>query len=132
MKYIYPAIFTKEEDGGYLVEFPDLPECYTDGDTLAEAFENAEDALALMMWALEEKKAPIATPSNPADITPPAGAIVSLVKADTLPVRKMNDTRAIRKNVTIPGWLNTIACENNINFSQLLQNAIIRECGLKA
>lgn len=132
MKYIYPAIFTKEDDGGYLVEFPDLPECYTDGDSLAEAFENAEDALALMMWALEEKKAPIATPSNPADITPPAGAIVSLVKADTLPVRKMNDTRAIRKNVTIPGWLNTIACENNINFSQLLQNAIIRECGLKA
>ena len=132
MKYIYPAIFTKEEDGGYLVEFPDLPECYTDGDSLAEAFENAEDALALMMWNLEEKKAPIATPSNPADITPPAGAIVSLVKADTLPVRKMNDTRAIRKNVTIPGWLNTIACENNINFSQLLQNAIIRECGLKA
>lgn len=132
MKYIYPAIFTKEDDGGYLVEFPDLPECYTDGDSLAEAFENAEDALALMMWNLEEKKAPIATPSNPADITPPAGAIVSLVKADTLPVRKMNDTRAIRKNVTIPGWLNTIACENNINFSQLLQNAIIRECGLKA
>lgn len=132
MKYIYPAIFTPEADGGYLVEFPDLPECYTDGESLEDAFYNAEDALALMMWTLEEKKAPITAPSNPADITVPAGAIVSLVKADTLPVRKMNDNRAIRKNVTIPGWLNTIACEHNINFSQLLQNAIIRECGIKA
>lgn len=131
MKYIYPAIFTREDDGGYLVEFPDLPECYTDGDSLEEAFDNAEDALALMLWALEEKKAAIATPSNPANITAPTGSMVTLIKADTLPVRKMNDNRAVRKNVTIPGWLNTIACEHNINFSQLLQNAIRRECGIE-
>ena len=131
MKYIYPAIFKSEPDGGYLVEFPDLPECYTDGDSLEDALYNAEDALALMMWTLEEKKAPIPKATNPADVSFPTGAIVSLVKADTLPVRKMNDNRAVRKNVTIPGWLDTIARENNINFSQLLQNAIIRECGIE-
>ena len=49
MKYIYPAIFTEEEDG-ILVDFPDLPSCYTDGATLDEAFENAEDALAPAGW----------------------------------------------------------------------------------
>ena len=54
MKYIYPAVFTPEADGGYLVDFPDLPNCFTDGADLAEAFENAEDALALKLWYMEE------------------------------------------------------------------------------
>ena len=58
MKYISPAIFTEEEDG-ILVDFPDLPNCYTDGATIEEAFENAEDALALALWHLEEERADI-------------------------------------------------------------------------
>ena len=131
MKYIYPAIFIPEDDGGYLVEFPDLPSCYTDGDSLEDAFDNAEDSLALMLWTMEEKKVPIPVPSKPADLTIPAGSTIALIKADTLPVRKLNDTRAVRKNVTIPSWLNTIACEHNINFSQLLQSAIRHECGIE-
>ena len=57
MKYIYPAIFTEEEDG-ILVDFPDLPSCYTDGATIDEAFENAEDALALALWQMEKNTPP--------------------------------------------------------------------------
>ena len=129
MKYIYPAIFTEEADG-ILVDFPDLPSCYTDGANLEEAFENAEDALALALWQLEEKRAEIPTPSAPAALTVPKGASVALVRADTLPVRQMNDTRTVRKNVTLPGWMDTLAREHNINFSKLLQNAICKECGV--
>ena len=129
MKYIYPAIFTEEEDG-ILVDFPDLPSCYTDGATIEEAFENAEDALALALWQLEEKRSEIPTPSAPAALTVPKGASVALVRADTLPVRQMNDTRTVRKNVTLPGWMDTLAREHNINFSKLLQNAICKECGV--
>ena len=129
MKYIYPAIFTEGEDG-ILVDFPDLPSCYTDGANLEEAFENAEDALALALWQLEEKRAEIPTPSAPAALTVPKGASVALVRADTLPVRQMNNTRTVRKNVTLPGWMDTLAREHNINFSKLLQNAICKECGV--
>ena len=66
MKYIYPAIFTEEEDG-ILVDFPDLPSCYTDGATLDEAFENAEDALALALWqmAADERHAHRAQERDP-------------------------------------------------------------------
>ena len=120
MKYIYPAIFTEEEDG-ILVDFPDLPSCYTDGATLDEAFENAEDALALALWQMEEEHAAIPAPSALAALHVPRGASVALVRADTLPVRK---------NVTLPGWMDTLARERNINFSKLLQNAIRKECGI--
>lgn len=129
MKYIYPAIFTEEKDG-VLVDFPDLPNCYTDGANLEEAFENAEDALALALWHLEEECADIPVPSAPATLTVPKSASVALVRADTLPVRQMNDTRTVRKNVTLPGWMDTLAREHNINFSKLLQTAIRRECGI--
>ena len=130
MKYIYPAIFTEEEDG-ILVDFPDLPNCYTDGANLEEAFENAEDALALALWHLEEECADIPVPSAPATLTVPKSASVALVRADTLPVRQMNDMRTVRKNVTLPSWMDTLARERNINFSQLLQNAIRKECGIQ-
>ena len=129
MKYIYPAIFTEEEDG-ILVDFPDLPNCYTDGATIEEAFENAEDALSLALWHLEVEHAAIPAPSVPAALHVPSGASVALVRADTLPVRQINDTRTVRKNVTLPGWMDTLAREHNINFSKLLQNAICKECGV--
>ena len=129
MKYIYPAIFTEEKDG-VLVDFPDLPNCYTDGANLEEAFENAEDALALALWHLEEECADIPVPSAPATLTVPKSASVALVRADTLPVRQMNDMRTVRKNVTLPSWMDTLARERNINFSKLLQNAIRKECGI--
>ena len=129
MKYIYPVIFTEGEDG-ILVDFPDLPNCYTDGATIEEAFENAEDALALALWQMEERQQEIPPPSTPAALHVPSGASVALVRADTLPVRQMNDTRTVRKNVTLPGWMDTLAREHNINFSKLLQNAIRKECGI--
>ena len=84
MKYIYPAIFTEEEDG-ILVDFPDLPNCYTDGASIEEAFENAEDALALALWHLEVEHAAIPAPSVPASLIVPRDSTVALVRADTLP-----------------------------------------------
>ena len=132
MKYIYPAVFTPEADGGFLVDFPDLPNCFTDGDTLEEAFENAEDALALKLWCMEEHGETIAPPSVPSSLDPLDGASIALVKADTIAVRKMNDTKSIRKSITLPSWMDALAKEHNINFSQLLQNAIRRECGIEA
>ena len=130
MKYIYPAIFTPEPDG-ISVDFPDLPGCYTDGATVEEAFENAEDALSLMLWLLEKEKQTPPTPTPPTALRAAHGASIALVKADTLPVRKLNESRTVRKNITLPGWMDTLAKEHHINFSQLLQNAIRKECGIE-
>jgi predicted RNase H-like HicB family nuclease len=55
-KYVYPAIFTKEKDGGYSVCFPDVESCYTDGDDMADALEMAEDVLCLMLYDMERDK----------------------------------------------------------------------------
>lgn len=129
MKYIYPAVLTPDGDG-FLVDFPDLPQCYTDGDTLAEAFDNAEDALALCLWNLEKNNQPAPAPSKPSDLDTGTGTI-TLIKADTLPVWKLNDKRSIRKNITIPGWMDALVQKHNGNFSQLLQNAICREYGIE-
>ena len=138
MKYKFPALIIKEEDG-FVVEFPDLEDAFTQGDTWEEAFgdtweeafENAEDVLNLMLWNREENNIPIPQPSLIDEIDVPTNATIALFKADTLEYRKLHDTRSVRKNVTIPSWLNTLAINKNINFSNLLQNALMNELGIE-
>lgn len=130
MKYKFPALIIKEEDG-FVVEFPDLEDAFTQGDTWEEAYDNAEDVLSLMLWNREEKNISIPKPSSVDEIKVPETATVALVKADTLEYRKLHDTRSVRKNVTIPSWLNSLAISKNINFSNLLQNALLNELGIE-
>lgn len=137
MKYIFPAVFTLDitdenyPNGVYLVNFPDLEGCYTDGETIEEAYKMAEDVLNLTLWDMEESKETIPKPSNPKDIKCDDNSFISLVTADTLEYRKKYDKEAVRKNLSIPKWLNTLALERNINFSNVLQNALIRELGIE-
>ena len=126
MKYVYPALFVKEDES-IIVTFPDLEDTFTDGATMQEAFENAEDVLNLMLWNREEEKDDIPMPSSPEQITVPQGATLAMIKADTLAYRKLHDQKTIRCSITLPSRLDTIAREHNINFSQLMQNAIRRE-----
>ena len=129
MKYVSPALFAKEDES-IIVTFPDLEDTFTDGTTMEEAFENAEDVLNLMLWNREEEKDDIPMPSSPEQITVPQGATLAMIKADTLAYRKLHDQKTIRRSITLPSRLDTIAREHNINFSQLMQNAIRRECGI--
>ncbi|MEZ0538008.1 type II toxin-antitoxin system HicB family antitoxin [Caldicellulosiruptoraceae bacterium PP1] len=130
-KYVYPAIFQTEDVGGYSVSFPDLLGCYTEGDSLEEAIEMARDALGLYLYSLEEDKAPIPTPSKPEQIQTMPGQFITFIDIDMIEYRKKHDNRAVKKTLTIPAWLNTIAENNNINFSQILQNALIEHLNLK-
>nr|WP_078129738.1 type II toxin-antitoxin system HicB family antitoxin [Leptospira alexanderi] len=62
---VYPATFTEDKkDGGYTVEFPDLPGCITEGDTIEEALENARDVLSLYLESIDSRKLPIPKPSH--------------------------------------------------------------------
>lgn len=129
-KYVYPAIFSPSEDGGFTVSFPDVSGCYTEGDTLAEAIEKAKDALCLMLYDLEEREESIPVPTSINDVVTENGDIVSLVACDTLEYRKFLDKKAVKKTLTIPNWLNTMAERADINFSAALQEALIEKLNI--
>ena len=122
-KYIYPAVFEKEKDG-YSVFFPDLTGCQTQGDSLEEALAMAKDALALYIFDIEEEHLEIPTPSNPTTIKLEKNQFISIIDFDMIEYRKKYDNKSVKKTLSIPNWLNSLAEEHNINFSQLLQKAL--------
>lgn len=128
MKLVYPAIFTPYEDdsGGYVVEFPDLPGCVTGGDNMAEAVFMAEDAASgWVLTELEEgRKAPKATDIN--KVKKAAGQFVSVIALDMDVYAAKYGSKAIKKTLTIPAWLNTFAEENGISCSKVLQDSLVK------
>ena len=125
-KYIYPAIFAKE-GAFYTVRFPDLESCYTQGDSIQDAYEMASDVLCLTLYNLEENKADIPPASETSAIKVGKDEFVSLVACDTLEYRQYYDNRAVKKTLTIPAWLNTMSEREGINFSAVLQAALKNE-----
>lgn len=130
-KYVYPAIFEKEPEGGFSVYFPDIEGCYTQGEDLAEAVENAEDALCLALYDLEEKGAAIKEASDISTLTVKDGDFTSLVSCDTIEYRRYFDNKAVKKTLTIPNWLNVMSERANINFSAVLQKALMQELNIE-
>ncbi|MDE6313180.1 MAG: type II toxin-antitoxin system HicB family antitoxin [Lachnospiraceae bacterium] len=131
MKYVYPAIFTKEPEGNYSITFRDLESCYTCADTLEEGIEMAEDVLALVLYGYEVDGKTIPEPSNPSDIHLMENEFVNYIKADTMKYRKMYNNKAVKKTLTIPEWLNEEATAYGVNFSQVLQEALIQKIGVR-
>lgn len=130
-KYLYPALFTQEQNGMYSVKFPDLESCYTQGDNLQDAYEMAEDVLCLCLYDMEESNIEIPKASNPTEIKIPANSFVALIATDTMEYRKLSDNSAVKKTLTIPQWLNTMAEREGVNFSSVLQSALKERLGVK-
>lgn len=126
-KYAYPAVFTKEEDGKYSIVFHDLESCYTCGDSIEDGLEMAEDVLALTLYGYEIDKKSIPAPSDLGNIELAENEFVNYVKCDTMEYRKMHNSKAIKKTLTIPEWLNTEATAKGVNFSAVLQEALKSE-----
>jgi predicted RNase H-like HicB family nuclease len=126
VKYVYPAIFT-QEDGKVLVDVPDLPGLHTFGNSVADAIYMAQDAAEMWLWDAENKKEPIPPASGQADIEKTlqnSQQFVSLVAADTDEYRKQTETRAVKKTLSVPAWLNYKAEKANAPFSQILQQGL--------
>lgn len=128
-RYIFPAIFHFADDG-ISVEFPDLPGCFSYGDDELHAVTNAKEALELHIFGLEDDSEPIPSPSHIRDITVKENETVVLIDVWMKPVRDYMQNKAIKKTLTIPKWLNDVAVENDVNFSQLLQVAIKNYLGI--
>ena len=128
-KYVYPAIFTPEEDGGFSINFPDLEGCYTEGDDLTDGMEMAKDVLALVLYGYETDKKQLPVPSPLSVFETSNGSFVNYIACDTMIYRKMYNNKAIKKTLTIPEWLNEEATALGVNFSQVLQSALMELTG---
>lgn len=121
MKAVYPIILTPTESG-YVVFVPDL-DINTEGTDLADAIEMARDAIGI--WGISEEDAGRKIPQASGTMPHPAESeIVTLVDIDFTAYRRANDLRTVRKNVTLPSWLNDLAERNGVNFSQVLQESL--------
>jgi len=123
-KYYYPAVFSKEGDG-YNVVFPDLKGCITCGDDLMDALEMAKDVLACFAsdYEIDDKQMP--EPSDILDMQLSAGEFANYIVCDTDDYRRRYKKISVKKTLTIPEWLNEAALARNVNFSQILQDALM-------
>ncbi len=131
-KYVYPAIFT-HEPCGYSVLFPDFEDCATSGETLEEAIEMAKDALCLYLYDMEEHGETIPAPTDIETIARSKlsdGEFATLIDCDTMEYRRFFHAKAVKKTLSIPAWLNSMAEREDINFSAVLQKALRHELGV--
>ncbi|MBD5519121.1 MAG: HicB family protein [Lachnospiraceae bacterium] len=136
----YPACFIKEENG-YSVIFPDLNDLATCGNTLDEALAMAVDCLAGYLYWLQKDGETFPKPSTPNEINiakiaeelevSSENAFINIVTVDVAAYAKTHFEKSVKKTLTIPAWLNTAALEQNINFSQVLQEALMSKLHLQ-
>lgn len=133
----YPACFYKEHEGGYSVIFPDLNHLATCGDTFEEALKMAVDCLAGYLFDLKHSKEEFPKPSEISQINPDEEyteykeAFVNMITVDLEEYAKTHFEKSVKKTLTIPSWLNDMALEKKINFSQLLQKALKAELNIQ-
>lgn len=123
-KLFYSAIFHVDEGNGFWVSFPDFPECLTEGDDMDKAYEMAVDALGLAITSREKEGEEIPQPSLPDAVQTEEGILV-IVEFDMLEYQKKHNSRAVKKTLSIPEWLNEEALKMGVNFSQVLQEALM-------
>lgn len=130
MKAVYPVIFTEDKNGEYLVEVPDMG-ILTEGKDLSDAMFMARDAIGLAGIVAEDKNEEIPKPSKIEDIKLEEGefsdegkSIVALVDVDFTEYRRKNDNKTVRRNVTLPNWLDHAATEAGLNVSRVLREAL--------
>ena len=126
-QFFYPVIFEPEEVG-VSVYVPDIPGCFTQGDSLEEALDNVQEVIGLMLEDKSPEEYP--EPSKPNKVKLDEGQFVMLVAFDKLAYDRKYNAKAVKKTLSIPAWLNNMALERNVNFSNLLQRALMSELGL--
>ena len=126
IKLVYPAVFTPfSNTSGYTVEVPDLSGCISEGSSLVDTIEKGTDAAC--GWLIGELEAgrDIPTPSAYNNIHPQPGSFVNLLVLDISDYAEKHGNKSVRRNVTLPAWLDTFASSNDINCSKVLQNALL-------
>lgn len=128
MKYIYTAVFTPNEDSTkFYARVPDLPGCITTGSSLQDAIDEITDAASGWLTVAEDEGLDIPEATKQAVVDRKDTDILSLIQIDTIAYRAATDTRAVRKNVSLPKWMAVLADKMGINCSQLLQENLMQK-----
>lgn len=135
MKQTYPIILIPAEEGGFTVYIPDF-DISTQGNDIPDAMFMARDAIGITGIYMQDEKKELPVPSKMADMIERSkeeseDAIVTLVDIDFDEYRRKNETRAVRRNVSLPSWLDYEAQKAGINVSAILQNALKKELGFE-
>lgn len=127
MRIIYPAILTKWEDGeGYTIRIPDLKGCVSEGDTLEEAIAMGTDAACGYIITELKEGNNIPKPSKQSNLKIKKDELTSLIICDTEVYDEKYSNKVVRKNISIPAYLNTYGELHNINFSKLLKDSLMK------
>lgn len=136
MNYVYPAVFY-EEEGKISVIFPDLGNLATFGDNVADAMQMAQDACGLYLFTALRDGDPLPTPTKLNDLNLTSilkdlemesaidNAFINMILVDMTEYAKHHSDKAVKKTLSIPMWLNTLCEEKSINFSKVLQDALL-------
>lgn len=126
MKSIYYPVVFHPEEVGFSVSAPDIDGCFTQGDSMDEAVSMIQEAIGLLLE--DQETYPAA--SNPKDIALEPNDFIVVVPFDSVAYRRKHDTRAVKKTLSIPSWLNTAAEAAHLNFSRVLQDALKQQLGI--
>lgn len=126
-KMIYPAVFEPAGNGAYSVYFPDLPGCISCGETYAEAVAGASEALGIHLYSMEKDGDEIPAPSEDPEIDPETepGYRIAMITVYPDMVAQELDNRRVKTNVTLPAWLKEQAESIGVNYSKILEAALI-------
>ncbi len=129
-RYFYPAVFTYEPEQEIAVVFPDL-DCATSGINDDDALLSARELLGCVLHGLEEDGENIPSPTPLSDVKLQSNERAVLIDVYMPSIRMAQINRSVSRTVTLPAWLNTLALEHNINFSQVLQEALKTQLHVK-
>ena len=124
--YRYIAVFAYYDDG-ISVTFPDLSGCVSFGKDEEEAMKCAKEVLMLHMWGIEQDGDPVPSPSGLRDIALSSGEMPVMIEVFMPSFREKQSNRFVKKTLSIPYWLNLEAENRGVNFSKVLQRALMEQ-----
>lgn len=130
-KYRFIAVLEDGGKGTIGVYFPDLPGCVSAAGSTDEAAENAKEALCLHLYGMEEDGDEIPEPSGLKDIQLAGNEIPLFVEVYMKPFREKMHKRFVKKTLSIPAWVNSIAEEQGVNFSAVLLKGLKEQCHIQ-
>jgi len=129
-RYSFIAVFDVEDDG-ISVEFPDLPGCLPCAETMEEALKNAQEALGLHLWGLEQDNEEIPEPTPIQNIKLEKNQVPAVIEVFMPSFRDKLNNRFVKKTLSLPAWLADMADKDGVNCSKVFQNALIDYLGVK-
>lgn len=127
-KLIYPCVVRKEDDI-YYANFPDFNACFTDAESIDELFANTKEVLNGVIFTMLKNKMDL--PAAGENIKLEEGEFLILVESPVGIIKDRINNMAVKKTLTLPAWMNEMAMEHNVNFSQVLQEGLKRELNIK-